>query len=99
LEGAAGVRYGPEGIRTATGSPVLVGYCDDFVVCCHTRQQAEQVKAQLAEWLARRGLAFNDEKTKIVSLEAGFDFLGVRHEAPSIRVEVKDRHRCAVAAA
>jgi predicted ATPase len=25
-------------------------------------------------------------------------FLGVRHEAPSIRVEVKDRHRCAVAA-
>ena len=27
------------------------------------------------------------------------DFLGVRHEAPSIRVEVKDRHRCAVAAA
>jgi RNA-directed DNA polymerase len=76
LEEAAGVRYGPGGIRTATGNPVLVRYCDDFVVCCHTRQQAGQVKAQLAEWLAPRGLAFNDEKTKIVSLEAGYDFLG-----------------------
>jgi RNA-directed DNA polymerase len=55
---------------------VLVRYCDDFVVCCHTRQEAEQVKARLAGWLAPRGLAFNDEKTKIVSLEAGYDFLG-----------------------
>jgi len=63
LEEAAGVRYGPDGIRTAQGSPVLVRYCDDFVVCCHTRQQAEQVKARLAGWLAPRGLAFNDEKT------------------------------------
>jgi RNA-directed DNA polymerase len=76
LEEAAGVRYGPDGARTAAGSPVLVRYCDDFVVCCHTRQQAERVKAQLARWLAPRGLAFNDEKTKIVSLEAGYDFLG-----------------------
>jgi RNA-directed DNA polymerase len=55
---------------------VLVRYCDDFVVCCHSRQQAEQVKAQLAEWLAPRGLAFNQDKTTIVSLEAGYDFLG-----------------------
>jgi RNA-directed DNA polymerase len=76
LEEAAGVRYGPDGIRTAQRSPVLVRYCDDFVVCCHTRQQAEQVKAQLAGWLAPRGLAFNDEKTKIVSLETGYDSLG-----------------------
>jgi RNA-directed DNA polymerase len=76
LEEAAGVRYGPDGIRIARGSPVLVRYCDDFVVCCRTRQQAEQVKARLAGWLAPRGLAFNDEKTKIVSLEAGYDFLG-----------------------
>src|SRR6266568_1567187 len=76
LEEAAGVRYGPDGIRIAKGSPVLVRYCDDFVVCCHTRQQAEQVRARLAGWLAPRGLAFNDEKTKIVSLESGYDFLG-----------------------
>jgi len=55
---------------------LLVRYCDDFVVCCRTRQQAEQVKAQLARWLAPRGLAFNEQKTRVVSLEAGYDFLG-----------------------
>jgi len=34
------------------------------------------VKAQLAKWLAPRGLAFNEDKTRIVSLQAGYDFLG-----------------------
>jgi RNA-directed DNA polymerase len=54
----------------------VIRYADDLVVCCHTRQQAEQVKARLAEWLAPRGLAFNEDKTRIVSLQAGYDFLG-----------------------
>ena len=42
----------------------------------HSREQAEQVKARLAEWLAPRGLVFNEDKTKIVHLTEGFDFLG-----------------------
>jgi RNA-directed DNA polymerase len=46
-------------------------------VCCHTRQQAEQVKGRLAAWLAPRGLAFNEAKTRIVRLDQeGFVFLG-----------------------
>src|SRR4029450_3603017 len=44
--------------------------------CCHTRQQAEQVTARLAAWLAPRGLAFNEAKTRIVHLTEGGDFLG-----------------------
>ena len=58
------------------GSPVLIRYADDFVVHCHTRQEALEVKAQLAEWLTPRGLAFNDDKTQVVSLSEGYDFLG-----------------------
>ena len=46
------------------------------VVLCHSRQQAEQAKARLATWLAPRGLAFNEDKTRIVTLDQGFDFLG-----------------------
>jgi RNA-directed DNA polymerase len=80
LEGAAGVRYvaaGTHAGRVLADSPVLVRYADDLAVCCHSRQHAEQVKARLAEWLAPRGLAFNEEKTRIVHLEhEGFDFLG-----------------------
>jgi RNA-directed DNA polymerase len=81
LEGAAGVRYvttGTHAGRVLADSPVLVRYADDLVACCHSRQHAEQVKARLAGWLAPRGLAFNEEKTRIVHLEQeGFDFLGV----------------------
>src|SRR6516225_11636441 len=80
MEHAAGVRYqrtGSDAAFAVTGSPVLVRYADDLVAFCHTRQEAEQVKARLASWLAPRGLAFNEDKTRIVTLDQGFDFLGV----------------------
>lgn len=79
LEEAAGVRCYTSPTRagdTKPGSPVLVRYADDLVVLCHSQDQAEQVKARLAEWLAPRGLAFNEEKTRVVRLAEGFDFLG-----------------------
>jgi RNA-directed DNA polymerase len=79
LEKAAGVRYqtgSHAGAVTGT-SPALTRYADDLVVCCHSRQQAEQVKARLAGWLQPRGLVFNEAKTRIVRLdEEGFEFLG-----------------------
>jgi RNA-directed DNA polymerase len=79
LEEAAGVRYRATGGRTGEvlpRSPVVVRYADDLVALCHSAQQAEQVKAMLAEWLAPRGLVFNQDKTRIVHLSAGFDFPG-----------------------
>jgi len=80
LEEAAGVRYQASGRHagdTVPGCPVVIRYADDLVACCHSRQQAEQVQAQLAAWLAPRGLVFNQDKAKIVPLTEGFDFLGV----------------------
>jgi RNA-directed DNA polymerase len=79
MEHAAGVRYqriGSDAAFAATGSPVLIRYADDLVALCHTRHEAQQVKAWLAAWLAPRGLAFNEDKTHIVTLDQGFDFLG-----------------------
>jgi len=61
---------------TVTGTPVLVRYADDFVALCDSREQAEQVKTRLGPWLAARGLAFNEDKTRVVHLDDGFDFLG-----------------------
>ena len=43
---------------------------------CDSREQAEQVKARLTPWLASRGLAFNEDKTRVVHLDEGLDFLG-----------------------
>ena len=79
MEHAAGVRYqrvGSDAAFAVPGSPVLIRYADDLAAFCHTRQEAEQVKARLASWLAPRGLAFNEDKTRIVTLDQGFDFLG-----------------------
>ncbi|WP_445190156.1 hypothetical protein ACTXG6_33075 [Pseudonocardia sp. Cha107L01] len=45
------------------------------MVACPSQEQAEQVKAELAEWLAARGLALNEDKTSIVHADRGFDFL------------------------
>ena len=47
-----------------------------LAVLCHSQEQAGHVKARLTEWLAPRGLAFNEDKTKIVCLSEGFDTLG-----------------------
>ncbi len=79
MEQAAGVRYRTSAdtdAATVPGSPVLVRYADDYVAMCYSREQAEQVKVRLATWLAPRGLAFNEDKTKIVHVEEGFLFLG-----------------------
>lgn len=80
MEQAAGVRYwqvGTHAARVARGSPVLIRYADDLIALCHSREQVFEVKAKLAEWLAPRGLAFNEDKTQVVSMDEGaFDFLG-----------------------
>ncbi|MGB0097365.1 MAG: hypothetical protein WBP81_33100, partial [Solirubrobacteraceae bacterium] len=65
MEQAAGVRYqkiGSDAGVTATGSPVLIRYADDMVALCHSRDEALEIKARLAEWLAPRGLCFNEDK-------------------------------------
>jgi RNA-directed DNA polymerase len=66
--------------RSARGyiqSPrALVRYADDFVVFCRTKEDAEQAQTILATWLGERGLALAADKTRIVHITEGFDFLG-----------------------
>lgn len=79
MESAAGARYRTNSrdyVEAVRGTPVLIRYADDLIALCHSRDEAEQVKAQLSEWLTPRGLSFNEGKTWIVHLSQGFDFLG-----------------------
>jgi RNA-directed DNA polymerase len=79
LEEAAGVRYYRSGSMAGYSkpdSPVVVRYADDMIALCHSHEQAEHVKRQLGGWLAERGLTFNEDKTRIVHLDEGLDFLG-----------------------
>jgi hypothetical protein len=55
----------------------LVRYADDFVVTGDSKELLEAlVKPWIAEFLRERGLQFSEEKTKIVHIDEGFDFLG-----------------------
>ncbi|OCC11544.1 group II intron reverse transcriptase/maturase [Streptomyces sp. PTY087I2] len=79
MEEAAGVRFATRKGKVmwaAKGTPILVRYADDFAVFCTSKEEAETVRSRLADWLQPRGLRFNEEKTRILHLSDGFDFLG-----------------------
>src|SRR5256885_12061313 len=73
MEEAIGVKYNCRG--RLIGKRAVVRYADDFVCFCETREDAEQVQQILMEWLKERGLTLSEEKTRIVHLTEGFDFL------------------------
>src|SRR6266436_2735591 len=79
MEEAIGVKYDYRG--QLIGKRAVVRYADDFVCFCETKEDAERVQGILVEWLKERGLTLSQEKTRIVHLTEGFDFLGfnVRH--------------------
>lgn len=80
MEAALGVKHDSQG--TSRGKRAVVRYADDFVVFCETKEDALAVKDRiLPAWLAERGLSLSPEKTRIVHLTEGFDFLSfnVRH--------------------
>ena len=80
MEAALGVRHDAQG--TSIGKRAVVRYADDFVVFCESQEDALAVRERiLPEWLAKRGLSLSAEKTRIVHLTEGFDFLSfnIRH--------------------
>lgn len=79
MEKALGMRYVSNGKgkpRKNIGKRGVVRYADDFVVLCKTKEDAETSMQILKEWLAIRGLTLSPEKTRIVHISQGFDFLG-----------------------
>ena len=55
----------------------MVRYADDFVVLCHSKEEAETVLEMLRHWTTERGLTLHPSKTRIVNATTeGFDFLG-----------------------
>lgn len=80
IEAALGItRYAQGCVKR--GSRILVRYADDFVVFCQTQAEAEQTQNDLQRFLSVRGLSLSEQKTRVVHLTEGFDFLGfnIRH--------------------
>ena len=82
MEDVLGIKYNPvkskgEIVSYANVAKyTLVFYADDFVVMCDTQKDAEDVYELLKPYLEKRGLELSEEKTRVVTIEEGFNFLG-----------------------
>jgi RNA-directed DNA polymerase len=65
-----------------------VRYADDFIVTAETKEDLENIKPVITEWLKERGLELSQEKTHIRHISEGFNFLGFNIQQP------KDKTLC-----
>jgi len=56
----------------------LTRWADDWVVTCRTRAEAQSALAQATKILGKLGVTLNREKTRIVHIAQGFEFLGFK---------------------
>jgi len=56
----------------------LTRYADDWVVTCRSRAEARSALAAARKVLEKLGVKLNEEKTRIVHLRQGFEFLGYK---------------------
>jgi len=65
----------------------LVRFADDFVILC--RHSSRKALRRVREFLERLGLTLNEEKTHVVHVRRGFDFLGMtfRYDRTSHRAK------------
>ncbi|MFZ0789623.1 MAG: group II intron reverse transcriptase/maturase, partial [Chromatiaceae bacterium] len=64
--------------RHGLGNYRLIRYADDFVVMVSgTREHAQALRAEVAAVLAPLGLRLSPDKTRVVHIDEGFDFLGM----------------------
>jgi len=54
----------------------FVRYADDFIITARTKEELLCIKPNIESWLAGRGMVLHPDKTKIVNIQDGFDFLG-----------------------
>jgi RNA-directed DNA polymerase len=60
---------------------LLTRWADDWVVTCRTRVEAEQALARATKILDQLGVTLKRDKTRIVHVANGFEFLGIQDPA------------------
>ena len=78
----------------------VVRYADDFVITGETPEVLEhEVKPWVEQFLAVRGLSLSTEKTRIVNIAKGFDFLGwnFRKYSGTLLIKPRRTHKRSIA--
>ncbi|MGG4579873.1 group II intron reverse transcriptase/maturase [Alcaligenes sp. Me129] len=75
LKAYLGTRYGKT--KAVKLKVNVVRYADDFVITGNSQELLEaEIRPWIEAFLAQRGLRLSPEKTKVVHIDKGFDFLG-----------------------
>ena len=70
----------------------LTRWADDWVVTCRTRAEAESALVRATKILGELGVTLNREKTRIVHISKGFEFLGFKIQQGRNRLKLpRDR--------
>lgn len=67
----------------------LVRYADDFLILCRSKVEAEIALVKVSSALSLLGLTLNPDKTQIVNIAKGVEFLGVVFRGTGIWTESK----------
>ncbi len=71
----------------------MVRYADDFIVTARDKGSLEIARTRIQRWLSERGLEISAEKTRIVNIAEGFDFLGFNHRHYNGKLLIKPTKR------
>lgn len=84
-----------DGLEECLGKEFLVvRYADDFVVLWKTKESLSIVaKKRINEFLQKRGVRLNMEKSRIVEVSEGFDYLGFHFREYKDSTRVKGRKK------
>ena len=63
-------------VKTYNKKLGIIRYADDFIITSKTREELEKITPRVKQWLFECGLELSEEKTKLVHIDDGFDFLG-----------------------
>lgn len=66
-----------------------IRYADDFVITGDTEETCKEIKEYIKPFLKERGVELSENKTKIVNINEGFDFLGWNFRKYSGKLLVK----------
>jgi group II intron reverse transcriptase/maturase/CRISPR-associated endonuclease Cas1 len=58
----------------------MVRYADDFILLTKTKEEAETILSETESYLSHTGLKLKKDKTSIVPIEKGFQFLGMQFD-------------------
>ncbi len=76
-------------IKTHNKRMGIIRYADDFVVTAKSKEEIEESIPRIRQWLSERGLELSQEKTTLVHIDEGFNFLGfnARHYAGKLLIK------------